>query len=260
MKSALAIALLSVASMETPAALPEQPVLAWQQWEHTLKSSRAYSNAYAEVALHVTYAGPGQRRIQAYGFWDGGETFRIRCAFPVKGTWTWQTECSDSSNTGLHAQSGSVQVVPCAGTNVLYQHGFLKVSDNRRYLTFADATPFLWVGDTAWAVPHRSSSEEWEEYLSDRAKKDFTVIQVGLAPEWAGERDRQGQKPFGDKSCGQWNPAYWQSFAGKIQRANERGFVVMLVGLMEPVYRYPETSNACLFARNIIARFGDLIP
>jgi hypothetical protein len=29
---------------------------------------------------------------------------------------------------------------------------------------------------------------------------------------------------------------------------------------MEPVYRYPETSNACLFARNIIARFGDLIP
>lgn len=258
MRFALAIALLSVARLETPAALPDEPVHVWQRWEHTLISSRTYSNAYAEVALRVTYAGPGQRRIHAYGFWDGGETLRIRCAFPVQGTWTWQTECSDSSNAGLHAQRGSVQVVPYAGTNVLYQHGFLKVSDNHRYVTFADASPFLWVGDTAWAAPHRSSPEEWEEYLSDRANKHFTVIQVGPAPEWAGERDRQGHKPFTDRSCAQWNPAYWQSFQGKIQRANERGFVVMLVGLMEPVYRYPESGKACLFARNIIARlFGN---
>src|ERR1035437_3410312 len=121
MRFALAIALLSVARLETPAALPDEPVHVWQRWEHTLISSRTYSNAYAEVAMRVTYAGPGQRRIHAYGFWDGGETLRIRCAFPVQGTWTWQTECSDSSNAGLHAQRGSVQVVPYTGTNVLYR-------------------------------------------------------------------------------------------------------------------------------------------
>jgi hypothetical protein len=35
---------------------------------------------------------------------------------------------------------------------------------------------------------------------------------------------------------------------------------VLLVGLMEPVSRYPESSKACRFAQNIIARlFGNFV-
>ena len=233
---------------------------AWQRWEHALRSSRTYTNPYAEVTLRVTYTGPGQRSIRACGFWDGGEVFRIRCAFPAPGAWQWQTDCSDASNTGLHGQRGSLEVAPYSGDNALYRHGFLKVSDNRRYLAFGDGTPFLWMGDTAWAVPMKASSEEWEQYISDRAAKHFTLLQVSPAPDWAGERDRQGKKAFTDKTCAQWNPAYWQAFERKVQRANERGLVVLLVGLMEPVSRYPESGKACLFARNIVARlFGDFV-
>ena len=232
----------------------------WQRWEFALTSTRSYANPYADATLRVTYTGPDKRTIRSYGFWDSGDIFRIRCAFPVPGTWQWQTECSDASNTGLQGQRGSIDVLPYYGDNMLYRHGFLKVSDNRRYLAFGDATPFLWIGDTAWAVPQKASPEEWEQYLADRAAKHFTVIQVAPAPEWAGERDRQGQRPFTDKTCGQWNPAYWQSFERKVQRANECGFVVMLVGLMEPVARYPESTKACLFARNIVARlFGNFV-
>ena len=153
-----------------------------------------------------------------------------------------------------------MRVSPYRGDNALHQRGFLKVSENRRYLVFGDGTPFLWNGDTAWAVPQRASLEEWETYLADRTAKHFTVVQVGPASEWAGERDRQGQKPFTDKSCSQWNPAYWQAFESKVQRANESGLIVLMVGLMEPVSRYPESSKACLFARNIIARlFGNFV-
>jgi hypothetical protein len=259
-KPALAITLLTVSIWTTPAALPGQPVQTWQRWEHALRSARTYTNAYAEVTLRVTYTGPGERIIRTYGFWDGDRTFRIRCAFPTPGSWRWQTECSEASDPGLHNQQGSVEVSSNSSSNTLYQRGFLKVSDSRRYLTFADATPFLWIGDTAWAVPHRSTVEEWEEYLSDRVNKHFTVTQVGLAPEWAGERDREGRKPFTEKSSLQWDPAYWQGFERKIQRANEQGLVVMLVGLMEPVYRYPQADAACLFARNIVARlFGNFV-
>jgi hypothetical protein len=210
--------------------------------------------------LRVTYSGPQGRTLRAYGFWDGGETFRIRCAFPCPGQWQWETECSDQANAGLHKQRGAVEVVPFQGQHQLYQRGFLKVSENRRHLAYGDGTPFLWMGDTAWAVPHRASDEEWDAYLTDRLAKHFTVIQVASAPQWAGEQDRQGQRAFTDKACSQWNPAYWQSFERKIQRANERGLVVMLVGLMEPVHRYPEPAQARLFARNIIARlFGNFI-
>lgn len=236
------------------------PPHAWQRWEQVLTSTRTYDNPDADVTLRVTYTGPGDRTIRAYGFWDGGDAYRIRCAFPVPGTWSWQTECADASNSGLHQQRGQVEVAGYPGDHPLYQHGFLKVSDNRRHLAFADGTPFLWMGDTAWAAPHRASDNEWEAYLADRRAKHFTVIQVAPAPEWAGATNRQGQRPFTDKACSQWNPAYWQAFEHKVQRANEEGFVVMLVGLMEPVHRYPEPAQARLFARNIIGRlFGNFV-
>jgi hypothetical protein len=232
----------------------------WQRWEHTLSSARRYDNPYADVSLRVRYTGPDGRRLDGYGFWDGGQMFRIRCAFPTPGTWQWETECSDSRDTGLHGRRGTVEVVPYGGENPLYQRGFLKASEDRRYLVYGDGTPFLWMGDTAWAAPMRSSDDEWDQYLADRKAKRFTLTQVAPAPHWAGETDRQGEKPFHDQACLKFNPAFWQAFERKIQRANEAGFVVLLVGLMEPVERYPESAAACLFARNIVARlFGNFV-
>ena len=232
----------------------------WQRWEHALTSTRNYGNPYSEVTLRVIYTGPAGQTLRAYGFWDGGDTFRIRCAFPTPGTWRWETECSDAANTGLHKQRGTVEVSPYRGDGLLYRHGFLKVSDNRRYLAYNDNTPFLWIGDTAWAVPQKASGEEWEAYIIDRTDKHFTLLQVAPAPKWAGDHDRRGESPFTDEACSQWNPAYWQSFEQKVQRANEAGLVVLLVGLMEPVHRYPGAGEACLFARNIVARlFGNFV-
>ncbi len=244
---------------EAPISTPE-PVQTWQRWEHALTSTRHYDNPYAKIIVRATYTGPGQRRLRTYGYWDGDGTFRIRCAFPVVGTWQWETECSDTTNTGLHRQRGKVNVSQYRGDSPLHRRGFLKVSDSRRFLTFADGTPFLWMGDTAWNVPQKATDAEWEAYLADRAAQHFTVLQVAPAPQWAGVSDRQGQRPFTDPTCSQWNPAYWQSFEAKIQRANEAGLVVLLVGLMEPVRRYPEPDIACLFARNVVARlFGNFV-
>ncbi|MFZ5830255.1 MAG: DUF4038 domain-containing protein [Planctomycetota bacterium] len=254
---AAASLLAATASAETAAANGPH---VWQRWEHALRSSRTYDNPYADVTLRVRYNGPDGSRIDTFGFWDGANVFRIRCAFPTAGTWQWETECSDNANSGLHGRSGTVTVTPYAGGNPLYRRGFLRVSENRRYLTYGDGTPFLWMGDTAWAAPMRATEEEWSAYLADRTAKHFTLVQVAPAPEWAGDTDRQGEKPFTDKQCSQWNPAYWQAFDEKLERANEAGVTVLLVGLMEPSHRYPESGKACLFARNIIARlFGNFV-
>ncbi len=229
----------------------------WQRWEHALTSTRNYENPYADVTLRVSYIGPAGQTIRTYGFWDGGDAFRIRCAFPTAGAWQWETECSDAANSGLHGQRGTVNVSPYTGDGVLYRRGFLKVSDNKRYLTYGDGTPFLWMGDTAWNVPQRASDEEWDIYIRDRVDKHFTVIQIATAPAWAGPGgvpDVRGERPFTDEMVSQWNPAHYQAFEQKIQRANEAGLVVMLVGLMEPVHRYPESAKGCLFARNMVAR------
>lgn len=233
---------------------------AWERWEETLASVRSYDNPYADVTVRVRFTGPDGRVMAGYGFWDGGNAFRLRCAFPTAGTWRWETECSDVGNTGLHRREGTVEVAPYRGENLLYRRGFLRVSPDRRYLTYGDGTPFLWMGDTAWAAPMRTTSDEWDWYLADRRAKRFTLVQVAPAPQWAGRNNRKGEVPFHDQALLRSNPAFWQEFERRIQRANEEGLVVMLVGLMEPVSRYPSSAAARLFARNIVARlFGNFV-
>ncbi len=58
----------------------------------------------------------------------------------------------------------------------------LRVSDNKRFLSTSDGKPFFWLGDTAWELFHRLNREEAVQYLENRAKKGFTVVQaVALA-------------------------------------------------------------------------------
>jgi len=232
----------------------------WQRWEHTLHSAKSYTNPYADVVLGVTYSGPKGQTLRTYGFWDGGNAFGIRCAFPAAGTWRWHTECSDATDAGLHNQSGQVRVVSYTGRNPLYRHGFLQVSPSRRYLIHADGTPFLWIGDTAWVGPMHAAAADWDAYLADRVSKRFSVVQIGPAPTWAGRRDALGNTPFVGEGLAQWNPAFWREYDRKVERANQRGLMVMLVGLMEPTSRYPSSAEARLFARQLVARlYGNFV-
>ncbi len=54
----------------------------WERREHALTNTRSYTNPHADVTLWVTDTHPAGRTLRGYGFWDGGDTFRIRCAFP----------------------------------------------------------------------------------------------------------------------------------------------------------------------------------
>lgn len=232
---------------------------AWQRWEHTLTSSVIHDNPYADVTLRVRYAGPGGRTIEGYGFWDGLQTFRIRCAFPTPGTWHWETTCSPAADRGLHAQRGTVEVEPYRGRNPIYRHGFLRISDDRRHLAYADGTPFLWSGDTAWSTPYRATDPDWATYLADRVAKGFSLIQIATPPRW-GTADFAQREPFADSTLAEWNPTFWQQVERKVQAANDAGLVIYYVGLMEPVLRYPPADKATLFARNLVARlFGNAL-
>ncbi len=62
----------------------------------------------------------------------------------------------------------------------------LKVSDNHRFLVYADGQPFFYLGDTAWQLFHRLNREEADRYLANRAAKGFTVIQAGALAELDG--------------------------------------------------------------------------
>jgi hypothetical protein len=226
----------------------------WQPWEHTLHSTRAYANPYANVELRVNYRGPQGQELRTCGFWDGDDIFRIRCAFPSAGLWQWSTT-SEPADPGLDGLSGAVQVASYPSQNALYRHGFLRVSEDHHYLCHTDGTPFLWMGDTAWAAPMHATQAEWGTYLQDRVGKHFTVVQIAVAPWWAGRHDTLNQPAFLGEHLERWNPAFWQTYERKITAANEHGILVLIVGIMEPTTRYPEAPEAVRFARQVAARF-----
>ncbi|HQU86304.1 MAG TPA: DUF4038 domain-containing protein, partial [Pyrinomonadaceae bacterium] len=57
------------------------------------------------------------------------------------------------------------------------QHGKLEVSKNGHYIQHKDGTPFLWVGDTGWGMFQQLKREEVDQYLDNRQKLGFNVIQ-----------------------------------------------------------------------------------
>ena len=243
-------------------AVAASPAAVWQRWEHVLTSARRYGNPYADVTLRVRYTGPGGRSLRAYGFWDGGDTFRIRCAFPIVGTWRWETECSDAADTGLHRQRGVVQVAAYQGDNPLYRRGFLKVSDNRRYLAFGDGTPFLWLGDTWWMGLTRRLRwpEEFQLLAADRVAKGFSVVQIvaGLYPDMPAY-DPRGFNEAGhpwEAEYARLNPAYFDMADLRIQWLARVGLVPAVVGCWGYHLPWLGMERMRRHWRNLVARWG----
>jgi Protein of unknown function (DUF4038)/Putative collagen-binding domain of a collagenase len=100
--------------------------------------------------------------------------------------------------------------VPCTGDLPTYTHGFLRVSEDKRYLAHTDGTPFFWLGDTHWQAPDRETMKtcthpthegkpcphggQFQHLVQDRKAKGFTVYQlyphIGSGHWWAAQFDR----------------------------------------------------------------------
>lgn len=235
----------------------------WNMWEKTLTSSTTYTNPYSGVTISVTYTGPNDETITGKGFWDGSNSFKLRNMFPTPGTWSWTTTCTDTGNTGLHNQQGTVEVAEYSGSNPLYNKGYLKVSSNNRYLTYNDNTPFLWLADTAWEVLYRGTEAEWESYIQQRKAQHFNVIQIDVS-KWATTNwddsfaaDRNGNYPYlYTGASARLNPVYWQGVDAKVQYANDQGMIVFLCAVRQPtiIDAGGDVTQIRRFARNLAAR------
>lgn len=121
----------------------------------------------------------------------------------------------------------------------------LKVSPNGRYLTTQDGKPFFYLGDTAWELFHRLNREEAEEYLRDRAKKGFTVIQAVVLAEKAGltEPNPYGDLPLVNQDPTRPNEAYFRHVDFVVDKAQSLGLVVGMLPSWGSHWsaRHPET-------------------
>ena len=104
------------------------------------------------------------------GFWDGENIWRVRFALPAEGTWSFTTVFSDTSDSGLHNISGTINVKKYSGDLEIYKHGFIKVDPNKKYFVYNDGTPFFYLGDTHWNF----LTEEYDKAGSNAGDIDTT--------------------------------------------------------------------------------------
>ncbi|MBD3343938.1 MAG: DUF5060 domain-containing protein, partial [Chitinivibrionales bacterium] len=79
-------------------ALSAADIAQWKRWEADLTAEKSYANPFKDVTVHVEYRHESGTTLKTLGFWYEDNTFKIRCAFPRTGTWTWETACSNTAD------------------------------------------------------------------------------------------------------------------------------------------------------------------
>jgi hypothetical protein len=104
----------------------------------------------------------------------------------------------------------------------------LKISENRRFLTRPDGSPFFYLGDTVWELFHRGTRADALHYLQDRAAKRFTVIQAVVLAEFGGltEPNMQGDLPLHDNDPTKITEAYFKHVDFVVDAAASLGLII----------------------------------
>jgi hypothetical protein len=137
----------------------------------------------------------------------------------------------------------------------------LTISDNGKRL-LKNGKPFFYLADTAWELIHRSTREEAELYLRDRADKGFTVIQTVILAERNGLRtpNSYGNLPLNNFNPLDLNEKYFEHVDWIIKRANELKLVIALLPTWGDKWNQRWGDGPVIFTNPKIARdFGYLI-
>ncbi len=246
------------------------PVLAadvprWGRFEASFESAAAYKNPAQEASLSVVFTPPKGAPVRVYGFWDGGQTWRVRFAPNQEGQWSYVTACSDTANAGLQGKAGSFTCVAPTGQSRFQAHGPIKVSDEGFSFQHDDGQPFFFLADTAWNGALLSDDAEWALYLKERARQKFSAVQW-VATQWraAPGGDRNKQLAFSGREKIEINPAFFQRLDAKADAVNQAGLLNVPVLLwaigygsnpsINPGWSLPE-DQAILLARYMVARW-----
>lgn len=153
----------------------------------------------------------------------------------------------------------------------------LQVSTNGRHLTYADNTPFFWLGDTGWGLFQKLKHEDVDHYFKTRSSQGFTVIHAAVCHinpfikppliNLYGDRpflNADASKPLitpGNNPADSLEYDYWDHVEFIVDRAREYGLYIVFLpvfGIAEGEgYNFISTDNAYQYGKFIGERFKD---
>ncbi len=147
----------------------------WVSEEITFESEKEYSDPFNDIDVDLLLYGDG-KVYTIPAFWDGGDTWKIRFVCPKDGEWFFETVCTDKENLSLHNRTGKVICKEYSGDLDIYKHGFVTTSYGEKYFTYADGTPFFYLGDTHWSMGGETV-DMVKTICEKRVSQNFTVFQ-----------------------------------------------------------------------------------
>lgn len=174
----------------------------WQPLEITFKADAVYENPYTEVTMWVELKGPGFNK-RVYGFWDGGQTYKVRILATSAGDWSWESGSNQPDDTGLNKRKGTFRAENWTEQQIAEnpnRKGIVGATDNGHALEYADGSPFFLVSDTwlaasTWRIPYKGTAPPkdyepgpgigFEELISYRKKQGYNSISfIAAFPNW----------------------------------------------------------------------------
>ena len=250
------LCLLGLAMASCTAIRPERlsTVPKWSRFEQTFQSSSLYSNAIQQATLTVLFVSPLGETNRVYGFWDGGQTWRVRFSPDQAGRWSYETICSSPADKGLHHQTGAFLCTAPSGTGRFKQHGPVRVARDRRHFEHADGTPFFWLADCASHGARLSDLPSWQRYSEIRAGQEFTAVRWFVAPgvDWCRQSACSGTNQIAV------NPEFFQRLDAKVEAMNQAGILSVIQPFwdIDTLPGKPADAEVILLLRHMLARWG----
>jgi hypothetical protein len=234
--------------------LPAADIERWDIFELSARGPTEGS-PYVDVEWSATFR-QDNHVITVPGFWDGGDSYKVRFSPPAVGEWHYETQ---SATPALHGQAGSFTATEPTGRN----HGPVEVFDTF-YLRYADGTPFHQFGTTCYAWTHQPEDLQ-EQTLETLAASPFNKIRFCIFPKsytyntndptrYAFTRNADGAFDFSRP-----DPAFWLAFERRVLDLQRLGIEADII-LWHPYDRwgFVAMSDAAddRYLRYCVARLG----
>ena len=171
-----------------------EEVKKWDVFELDMTAKNTYKNPYlegmtddGEGLVRVVFSGTsGNAQGMKYtitGFWDGGQSWKVRFAPQASGGWSYE---STSKDPGLNRIKGNFTCTEWTENELTEnptRRGLIRVCKTgkraNRYFEYADGTQFLWIADTWWNWTYRGIyTSTYQRLVDDRSAKGFNIGQL----------------------------------------------------------------------------------
>ena len=180
--------------------MKQKTIHLWETVEVVLHAKQAYDNPYTDVVVWVDLEGPNFCK-RVFGFWDGGDVFKVRVTGTAPGLWNYVSGASvqDEGLCGVCGAFIAMEWSEAEKQENPTRRGLVVASDNGRAMQYADGTPYIMVGDTWWALATKHfpwvEDEQERPVGPDMSMKDMarvrrrqgynTIGMIAAFPTWA---------------------------------------------------------------------------